>query len=240
MRIPGILNSLSSGQSVAIVSDAGTPCVSDPGSELVSAAVSAGRPVIPVPGASATLTALIASALPSRQFCFTGFLPRTKEARIRALGELAKSTSTCVLFEAPHRMRTLLEELMEVGAGEKKVCLGRELTKKYEEFLRFDNVMKAKEFYDNDDGPQPRGEYTVVLGPREEKVVKSKEDLEEYDVIGVDVAKLVKGLVKQGVSVKTIASSVAQASEVPKKVVYSYASACKEEMSEGLKKENSA
>ena len=218
---------------MAIVSDAGTPCISDPGSELVSAAVGAGRPIIPVPGASATLTALIASTLPSRQFCFTGFLPRTKEARLRALEGIAKSMSTCVLFEAPHRMRTLLEELMEVGAGEKKVCLGRELTKKYEQFLRFDTVKEAREFYNQEDGPQPRGEYTVVLGPKE-KVVKNREDLEEYDVIGVDVAKLVRGLVKQGVSVKTVASCVAQASEVPKKVVYSYASACKEEMSKGV------
>ena len=130
-----ILNALRQGKSVALISDAGTPCVSDPGYHLVRDAVAEGIPVIPVPGACAAITALSASGLPSDCFTFAGFPPSRKGKRLTFLAKIAQLPGTVILYEAPHRLEDSLRDILEV-MGERQIVVTRELTKIYEEFIR--------------------------------------------------------------------------------------------------------
>jgi 16S rRNA (cytidine1402-2'-O)-methyltransferase len=134
-RIPGLLRRLEEGESVALVSDAGTPLLSDPGLRFVEAAVEAGFRIVPVPGPSAILSALVASALPVHPFTFLGFPPRKGAARERWLDAAARAPGTLVLFEAPGRVSEILGDLHRT-VGPRRVSLGRELTKRFEEVLR--------------------------------------------------------------------------------------------------------
>jgi 16S rRNA (cytidine1402-2'-O)-methyltransferase len=134
-RVPQVLERLRSGDDVALVSDAGTPAVSDPGYRLVRAAREAGLPVIPVPGASAALAALSVSGLPSDRFLFVGFLPSKAEARRRALRELAIGPATLVFYESPLRVVAALDDLAE-AFGDRDAFLCREATKLHEEYVR--------------------------------------------------------------------------------------------------------
>src|SRR5688572_8703062 len=135
-RIAELVARLQSGESIALVSDAGTPLVSDPGYLLVSAAVDAGIAVSPVPGPSAAITALSASGLPCDRFCFEGFLPARAAARRRRLAELAAETRTLILYEAPHRIAECLADLAAACGAERRACIARELTKRFETFYR--------------------------------------------------------------------------------------------------------
>lgn len=134
-RIEPLLELLREGRDVALVSDAGTPCVSDPGARLVRAALDAGARVAPVPGPSAAVALLSASGLPADRFVFEGYLPSRAADRRRRLEELRAETRTMVLFEAPHRIRRALEDLEDIF-GERQIVLGRELTKLHEAILR--------------------------------------------------------------------------------------------------------
>jgi 16S rRNA (cytidine1402-2'-O)-methyltransferase len=135
-RVAELVGRLQRGESIALVSDAGTPLVSDPGYLLVSSAVEAGITVSPVPGPSAVIAALSASGLPCDRFCFEGFLPARTAARRRRLAELAAETRTLVLYEAPHRIVECLADLsVACGAG-RRACVARELTKRFETFYR--------------------------------------------------------------------------------------------------------
>lgn len=154
-RTPTILSALATGD-VALVSEAGTPGVSDPGYELVVAAIAAGFPVASVPGPSAALAALAVSGLPARQFTFVGFLPRRSGERRRALESLAQESRTLVLFEAPHRLRATLADLLAVW-GDRHVAVCRELTKVHEEVFR-GQLSEALGCFQ-----QPRGEFTLVV-----------------------------------------------------------------------------
>ncbi|HET6277889.1 MAG TPA: 16S rRNA (cytidine(1402)-2'-O)-methyltransferase [Candidatus Polarisedimenticolia bacterium] len=133
-RAPDLLAALSAGDSVALVSDAGTPGLSDPGSLLVSRARGAGHRVVPIPGPSAVTTLLSASGFPSGPFTFIGFLPSRRAARRSALEQLANEPRPLLFFEAPHRVLEMLDDLRAV-LGERAICLGREMTKLHEEFL---------------------------------------------------------------------------------------------------------
>lgn len=145
-------------EDVALVSDAGLPGLSDPGYRLVEAAIAAGRTVVPIPGAAAAVTALVASGLPTDRFLFLGFLPRQKKARRAALSEVALLPYTLVVYEAPHRLLALLEDIGAV-LGERPLAVARELTKRYEEIWRGDPAAAAAHF-----GAGPvRGEITVVI-----------------------------------------------------------------------------
>lgn len=135
-RIPVLLEKLRAGEDLAQVSDAGMPSISDPGHELVSACIASGITVVPLPGANAALTALIASGLVPQPFMFYGFLPRKKSTRTEELLKLNEQEVTLIFYEAPHRLLKTLEAMAEVFGSERKITLGRELTKKYEEFLR--------------------------------------------------------------------------------------------------------
>ena len=135
-RIPQVIEWLQEGKSIAQVSDAGTPSISDPGFELVQACVEVGIPVIPLPGANAGITALIASGLVPQPFYFYGFLPRKKKEKIEALEQLRTHSETVILYESPFRLKDTFSAIQTVYGEQQSVVLCRELTKTYEEFIR--------------------------------------------------------------------------------------------------------
>ncbi len=148
---------LGRGATVAVVSDAGTPAISDPGGRLVAAALAGGHDVSVVPGPSAAVAALVVSGLPTDRWAMEGFLPRQGPSRRARLAEIAAERRTVVLYEAPHRLARTLAELREVAGGERRVVLARELTKRHEEIWRgtlADAITQAA---------HPRGEYVIVL-----------------------------------------------------------------------------
>ena len=159
---PRILGRLAGGESFALVSDAGTPLVSDPGARLVRAALDAGIVVVPVPGASALLAALVASGVDTDRFTFFGFLPRKGRERAEAIDALESLAHTAVLYEAPSRLADTLAELEGHGAGEREVAVARELTKQFEE-MRRGTVTELARYYA--DAP-PKGEVVIVLAGR--------------------------------------------------------------------------
>ncbi|MCU0625841.1 MAG: 16S rRNA (cytidine(1402)-2'-O)-methyltransferase [Gemmatimonadaceae bacterium] len=156
---PRLVERLVGGDDIAVVSDAGTPCLSDPGERLVAAAVTAGVPVVPVPGASALLAALVGSGLPAVPFTFVGFLPRPTGERRTALAAALALPHTVVCYEAPTRVADLLCAMVEHGAGERHAVVARELTKVHEEFRR-GTVAELAAYYG---GAPPRGEVVLVL-----------------------------------------------------------------------------
>lgn len=157
--VPGLVARLLRGESLALVSDAGTPLLSDPGSRLVRASIDAGVVVTPVPGASALLAAIAGAGLPADRFTFYGFLARKGGDRTRAIAELAALPHTAVLYEAPSRVAETLADLAEAGAGDRDAVVARELTKQYEEFRR-GTVATLARYYA---GSEPRGEIVLLL-----------------------------------------------------------------------------
>ena len=158
---PVILAALADGDSVAVISDAGTPLVSDPGYKLVRECLAAGHPVDSVPGPSAPLAALVASGLPTDTFLFAGFLPAKMQARKARIKELAGIPSTLILFESPSRIAETLGDLAE-GLGNRQATVARELTKLNEEFVRDDLSGLAAEFQARS---KIKGEIVIVIGP---------------------------------------------------------------------------
>ena len=152
---------LQAGESVALVSDAGTPLVSDPGYLLVRAALDAGITVSPIPGACAAIAALSAAGLPGDRFCFEGFLPARAIARRRRLAELAQETRTLVIYEAPHRIADALSDLAEACGRDRRACVARELTKHFESFYRGSLAELAARAAQDED--MRRGECVVVV-----------------------------------------------------------------------------
>lgn len=163
-RTHQVLALLREGKRVALVSDAGTPLLSDPGYPLVRACVAEGIPVVPVPGPSALLAALVASGLPLDRFLFLGHLPRLKGPRRRALETVGTVDWTVVFYESPHRIRATLEELAQVAAA-RPVVVARELTKVHEEFVRGTADEVRRQFAER---AEIRGEIVVVVGPPDE------------------------------------------------------------------------
>ncbi len=164
-RVEEICRHLEAGESVAVVSDAGMPGVSDPGTALVSKVVERGLPVVPVPGPAALILALAGSGLPTGSFIFDGFLPRKPGPRRRRLVELGQTGVTIVLYESPYRVAQTLRDAAE-ALDDPPVAVGRELTKLYEEFLRgkASDVARALEERAARDG-RLLGEFTLVIGP---------------------------------------------------------------------------
>jgi 16S rRNA (cytidine1402-2'-O)-methyltransferase len=160
-KTPRLLSRLAAGESLALVSDAGTPGISDPGYRLARAAIDAGFRVEAIPGASSVLTALVVSGLPTSTFSFVGFSPPRAQARDRWLADVCTRRETIVFFEAPHRVRATLNAILRV-VGDRQVAVGRELTKVHEEVLRgsVSSVLGRL--------TEERGEFTIVLGAADE------------------------------------------------------------------------
>lgn len=158
---PKLLEALEAGRSVALISDAGTPLVSDPGYRLAQSAIEAGLPVVPVPGASAPMAALVASGLPSDAFLFAGFLPGKDKARRERLGQFAATEATLMFFESPNRIATTLKSAAEVLGADRTAAVCRELTKAYEEIRRGTLGSLAEQYADQN----VRGEIVLVIGP---------------------------------------------------------------------------
>lgn len=158
-KAPELVEQLLAGKSLALVSDAGTPLLSDPGYRLVRAALDAGISVVPIPGATAATALLSVCGLATDRFVFEGFLPRRDGRRRRRLEELRREPRTVVIYESPHHIERTLGEIEEI-VGDRQIVVGRELTKLFEEILRGTVSSVRKELA----ARPPRGEYTVVLG----------------------------------------------------------------------------
>ncbi|MCA1490282.1 16S rRNA (cytidine(1402)-2'-O)-methyltransferase [Ensifer sp. NBAIM29] len=172
---PRLLSALAAGKSVALVSDAGTPLVSDPGYRLAQLAIEAGHRVVPIPGPSAPLAALVGSGLPSAAFLFAGFLPVKDKARRERLAELGEAPATLIFFESPHRIAATVTAAAEVLGAERKAAVCRELTKVFEEFRR-GTLGELKVFYDQTAGV--KGEIVLVIGPPDDKPAPQEPDVD--------------------------------------------------------------
>lgn len=169
-RVEQILAALEKGD-VALVSDAGTPALNDPGYELVRRALQAGHSVSPVPGPCAPLAALVASGLPTDTFLYLGYLPRKSKERRRALSDARDYPFTLIFLEAPHRLLAALEDMLAI-LGDREVALARELTKQHEEIFRGNLSAALAHFSAN----QPRGEFTLVVAGKKEQPTRWSED----------------------------------------------------------------
>jgi 16S rRNA (cytidine1402-2'-O)-methyltransferase len=190
---------------MALVSDAGTPLLSDPGSMLVAAAIAAGVPVVPVPGASALLAALVASGLSAERFTFFGFLTRSGKHRRDTLGEISQTRHTAILYESPNRLVDTLGELEGLGNGDRAAVVAREMTKHFEE-VRRGTVSELRAYYQ--DAP-PRGEVVLLLGAVP-PVEASDEQIEAR----------VRELRRGGMSARDTAATVALELGVAKRLAY--------------------
>ena len=168
---PRLVARLQRGDSIALISDAGTPLISDPGSRLVDAAVAANLPVVPIPGPSAVMAALVGSGMSLERFTFFGFLPRKGKERSETIADIVASRVTSVLFESPNRVGATLDALVEAGAGERAAVVARELTKQFEEFRR-GSVAELSSAYREVD---PKGEVVLVIAGAEKRVVTEDE-----------------------------------------------------------------
>ena len=207
-KIPKIINNLKEGQSVAIVSDAGMPSICDPGEDLVRNAKINSIDIVCVPGPCAAITALISSGYSASRFVFEGFLPKKKIDRERILKEISKNEKTTIIFESPHRLNQLLNELKEFCGGDREVNISRELTKKFEEHIsnNLDNVstlLKGKEII---------GEITVVLkGIERNKIPEINESI---------VKKELHELINAGLSLSSASKYLAKKKNLSKNTIY--------------------
>jgi 16S rRNA (cytidine1402-2'-O)-methyltransferase len=208
-RLPAVLNALAEGD-VALVSDAGTPTVSDPGAALVAAALAAGHAVVPIPGPSAVLAALAASGLGGGPFTFVGFLSRRGGERRAALARLADLPHPIVLFEAPTRLLATLRDL-QAALGDRPAAAARELTKLHEEIVRADLGALVKHF----EATPPRGELTLVVGPAAPGKASAASDLSEA---AIDAA--LREATAGGLRPRAAAAEVARRTGRPAREIY--------------------
>ena len=207
-----LVDKMLKGASVAVITDAGTPGISDPGEELVRQCHEAGIRVTSLPGPAACVTALTMSGLPTRRFCFEAFLPYDKKERKEVLSELASETRTIIIYEAPHRLKSTLEELSDVLGADRKLSVCKELTKRYENVF-LTTFEEACAYYDNN---EPKGEYVLVIQGKSREIIKQEEvktweamTIEEhmkvYTDTGMDKKKAMKAVAKdRGVSKRDI------------------------------------
>ena len=208
-KIPGLINLLNSGKSVALVSDAGMPSICDPGEDLVNIARTYGISIVCVPGPCAALAALVSSGLPSSKFTFEGFLPKKKSERENILLEISKNNKTTILFESPNRLKNLLCELKEYLGGERKVHIARELTKKFEEHVG-DNINEIITYFKD---KEVLGEITIVINGR-------KSFQGDLEINEVELKKELNDLVKAGLSLSQASKYLAKKNKLTKSLIY--------------------
>ena len=202
------------GTNIALITDAGTPGISDPGEELVRQAYEAGIHVTSLPGAVACITALTLSGLPTRRFSFEAFLPTDKKERAMVLDEMERETRTIIMYEAPHRLKKTLAELLQ-KLGDRNITLCKELTKKHENaFLT--TISQAVEYYENN---EPRGEFVLVIeGKKQEDIIR--EQLQRWEEISIE--EHMEIYLEQNLSKKDAMKAVAKDRGISKREVYQY------------------
>ena len=208
---PAVLNRILSGESCALVTDAGTPAVSDPGEELVALCAAQGVDVISIPGPCAAITALAVSGLPTGRFTFEGFLPVNKKNRRAHLDSLRTEERTMIFYEAPHKLRDTLDDLAKTFGGARRIAVCRELTKLHEEIIRT-TLSGAVTHYDE---VEPKGEFVLILegaAPVEEEEISPELAMERMEQL--------RG---QGLSLKQAAKQAAEELSLPKNKLYDLA-----------------
>jgi 16S rRNA (cytidine1402-2'-O)-methyltransferase len=207
-----LVEQLKSGLNIALITDAGTPGISDPGEELVRQAYTAGLEVTSLPGACAAVTALTLSGLSTRRFSFEAFLPTDKKERQRVLEELKSDTRTVILYEAPHRLRKTLQELLE-ALGNRTITIERELTKKHETILPT-TLMEAVVIFETQ---EPRGEYVLVLEGKSSKEMEAEKQ-EQWEAIAL--SEHMKLYQEKGLDKKEAMKAVAKDRGVSRREIY--------------------
>ncbi len=207
-KISKLIEELKIGKSIALVSDAGMPGISDPGENLVSEVKSEGIGVICIPGACAAITALVSSGIPSSKFIFEGFLPKKNIDREKILFEISKSEKTTIIYESPHRLKKLLLDLLEFCEGEREIMVARELTKKFEEHVG-NNINNAIMYFKD---KEVKGEITLVIKGRKKE---QKQDLDK-----ADLKRDLQELMKAGLSLSAASKYLAKKNGIKKSIIY--------------------
>jgi len=210
-RIPEFISRLQAGETIALVTDAGMPGISDPGYELVRECVKVGISVTPIPGATAAITALSAAGLPTDRFVFEGFLPAKGKERRARLTLLQSETRTIILYEAPHRLERTLDNLGDILGHDRALVLARELTKRYEEFWH-GTIAEAIAHISQ---RQPKGEYTLVIAGTQESstLILSESEIQAE----------MQGLIEQGMTRSQASRHLASLTSLSRRQIYSLA-----------------
>ncbi|CAJ1186682.1 uroporphyrin-III C tetrapyrrole methyltransferase [Companilactobacillus paralimentarius DSM 13238 = JCM 10415] len=207
-RIPELIEKMNSGLKIAQVSDAGAPSISDPGKELVKAAIKEEIPVVPLPGATASITALIASGIEPQPFYFFGFLPRKGKERTEALVDLANRNETTIVYESPYRVKKTIQDLIAKFGPERQITLARELTKIHEAFLR-GSLQDVAQYYEEND---PKGEYVLIIAGKPADQMETSSD--------ADLVAAVDNLIDHGKKPNKAIKEVAAGNGLKKQTVY--------------------
>lgn len=210
VKLDFVLQLLEEGKNLAVVSDAGTPGISDPGEDLVKAAIEANITIVPIPGSVAFIQGLIASGFDTTRFVFEGFLSINKRVRKTRLEELKEERRTIIFYEAPHKLHRTLKDLAETFGEERKIVLARELTKIHEEFLRM-TIAEAIRYYEEKD---IKGEFVVL--------VEGKKEETKTEVIEKSIEQLMKEALENGLDKKEAMKKVAKMKGISKSEVYKY------------------
>ena len=196
LRVDNLIEKLKQGENIAVISDAGTPGISDPGEVIAKEAIKNGIEVIPIPGACAAINALIASGLDTTEFTFYGFFPLNKKLRKEKLDEIKNETKTCIIYEAPHKLKNTLQDLKEIIL-DRKIVIAREITKIHEEFIRgsIDEIISKSESL--------KGEMIILIeGAIKQENENSLNDLsleehyEYYEKMGLEKKEIIKNIAK--------------------------------------------
>ena len=215
-KAKALVGDMLNGKNVAIITDAGTPCISDPGEELVRQAAEAGITITSLPGPAAAITALTISALSTRRFAFEAFLPTEKadkKERARILEELRTETRTMILYEAPHKLKATLKDLAKTLGDDRRISLCRELTKKHEEAVRT-TIGEAVARYENE---EPRGEYVLVIEGRDPSDIAAEVVANWNDT---PLEEHMEHYLKQGFTEKDAMKAVAKDRGISKRDIY--------------------
>jgi 16S rRNA (cytidine1402-2'-O)-methyltransferase len=224
-RIPEILEHLQYGKAIALVSDAGMPGISDPGYELIKACIEDGITVVPIPGASAVITALSAAGLPTDRFIFDGFLPAKSQQRRQYLESLQGESRTLVFYESPHRLRDTLADLGEVLGSDRQLVIARELTKLYEEFWR-GTIGDAIADYSQ---REPQGEYTLLVAGNPPSQIQLTETQLKTELLQ---------MMHQGISRSQASRQLAKDTSLSRRYLYQLALAIEINSESGIKKQH--
>lgn len=216
-RVEKVLSILEANQNVALITDAGMPCISDPGSIIVEKLIVEGFEVIALPGANAAITCLAASGLNTDQYTYLGFLPLKGKLRADQLDHLSRIEHTVIIYEAPHRILKTLVDLIELDLGERKLTVGRELTKRYEAYLRT-TVKGAYDYYQEE---KPRGEFVLILeGLSDFKLRNPELETEDFLTQEKNAINDLKKLIQGGMHTKSAANFIAEKYQMNKNKLY--------------------